>query len=424
MGEAMNRLSDASMTTHMESAPKVNPLRVVAAALMLALGVGILAVAMSGSEAANRDYDEYWAVGHQLVHHGNPYDSAAVLRILQAGGCKGTSHMILRNPPSALFITLPLGFVNMRVGAIVWSLALIAALMASIRMLWIIQGRPQDRLHLLGYIFPPALACLLAGQIGIFLLLGATLFLYLHASRPYLAGAALVLCSLKPHLFLPFGVVLFAWIVSRRAYPILMGALATLMASSALSLYLDPGILSHYVHGEKAENIQNLFIPCLSVLFRVAIHRSAVWLQFLPALAGCVWGIWYFSTRRDRWSWIEYGPLLLLVSAMVAPYAWFTDEAILVPAILAGLYRASNAGRSLLPFGCIAGVALIEVVAGVPLTTGFYLWTAPTWLAWYLYAVRGTTQGATIQMNYEVRDGYVASRPALNEMKENTVETK
>ena len=40
--------------------------------------------------------------------------------------------------------------------------------------------------------------------------------------------------------------------------------------------------------------------------------------------------------------------------------------------------------RSLLPFGCIAGVALIEVVSGVPLNSGFYLWTAPAWLLWYL----------------------------------------
>ena len=69
---------------------------------------------------------------------------------------------------------------------------------------------------------------------------------------------------------------------------------------------------------------------------------------------------------------------------MAAPYAWFTDEAVLLPAILFGLYRASDAGRSLLSFGCIAGVALVEVVAGVPLNSGFYLWTAPAWLLWYL----------------------------------------
>jgi hypothetical protein len=32
------------------------------------------------------------------------------------------------------------------------------------------------------------------------------------------------------------------------------------------------------------------------------------------------------------------------------------------------------------------GVALIEVIAVVPLTSQYFLWTTPAWLAWYLYA--------------------------------------
>jgi hypothetical protein len=314
------------------------------------------------------------------------------MRIAHAAGETSNTNMILRNPPTALFKTVPLGFVSVRVGAILWCLALIAALMASIRMVWTMQGRPRDRLHLIGYIFPPALACLLAGQIGIFLLLGVTLFLYWHATKPHLAGAALLLCALKPHLFLPFGVALIAWIVMRKAYPILTGAVAAVLASLALILSLDPAIWSQYVRGERAEKIQNLFIPCVSALLRVAIHRNAVWLQFLPAVAGCAWALWYFWTRRERWDWMDGGLLLLMVSVLVAPYAWFTDEVILLPAILVGLYRASDRGRSLVPFGCIAGVALMEVLAGVKLPSGLYLWTAPAWLAWYLYAVRGTGQ--------------------------------
>jgi hypothetical protein len=369
--------------------PKTNPWRVVAALLMVAMG---------GNEATNRDYTEYWAVGHQLVHHGNPYDAPALLLILQAAGSKANehTHMILRNPPSALFITLPLGFVSVTTGAVLWSLALIAALMASIRLLWIMHGSPEDRLHLIGYMFPPVLACLLAGQIGIFLLLGVTLFLYFHESKPYLAGTALLLCALKPHLFMPFGLALLAWMVVRKDYRVLIGAGAAVLASVGLILCLDPSVWLHYFYGERAENIQALFIPCVSVLFRVVIDRKAVWLQFLPMLVGCVWGLWYFFTRRARWSWLDHGPLLLLVSVLVAPYAWFTDESILLPAILAGLYRASNAGRSLLPFAGIAGAALIEVLAGVTLPSGLYLWTAPVWLAWYLYSVPATSSDSTI----------------------------
>jgi hypothetical protein len=393
----MIRVLENSTTIPSDCTPKVSVLRVVAALLMLGVGVSFLALAMSESEASGRDYVLYWAVGHALVHHGNPYDARPILTMLHAGGYQLNTRMLLRNPPTALFITLPLALVGVRVGAVIWSLALIAALMASIRMLWVMQGRPSNRLHLIGYICPPVLACLLAGQIGIFLLLGITLFLYLYTSRPYLAGAALLLCLSKPHLFLPFGVVLILWIMSRKAYPILIGAAAAVVGSLVLILCLDPNIWAEYIDGEKAENIQNLFIPCLSGLLRLVLDRHAAWIQLLPAGAGCGWGIWYFWSRRERWSWTHNGLLLLIVSLMVAPYAWFTDEAILLPAMLFGLYRAANAGRSLLPFGLIAGAALIEVLAGVPLPSGMYLWTVPAWLAWYLYTVRGPAQdGATL----------------------------
>jgi hypothetical protein len=369
---------------------RVNPLRVVAAFLLLAFGVCILAFAMTGNNAANRDFISYWAAGQQLVNHGNPYDGNAILPIQHAAGYNLNRPMLMRNPPSGLFLAVPLGFVGARTGAVLWSLALVTSLMGSIRMLWIMHGRLPDRLHLVGYCFPPALACLLAGQIGIFMLLGVTLFLYFHESKPYFAGAALLLCALKPHLFLPFGVALLAWIVTRKAYRILVGGSAALMVSLALSFFLDPAGWSHYAHMASAAKLQEEFIPTVSLVFRLIVHRNAVWLQAVPAFAGCVWALRYFWTRRKQWNWMDQGLLLLIVSVMVAPYAWFTDEAVLLPAILAGLYRASESGRSLLPFGCIAGAALIEVLAGVSMTSGFYVWTVPAWLAWYLYAVCAT----------------------------------
>jgi hypothetical protein len=85
---------------------------------------------------------------------------------------------------------------------------------------------------------------------------------------------------------------------------------------------------------------------------------------------------------------MDQGLLLLLVSVACAPYAFFFDETILLPAVLVALYRAAQSGRSLLPLAIIAGAALIEVLAVVQITSPFYLWTAPAWLAWYLYATR------------------------------------
>jgi hypothetical protein len=364
------------------SSTKISLSRAIAAGLILSVGIGILAFAMTGSNAANRDFISYWAAGHQLRHHANPYDSDQILRMEKSLGYQNKRPLVMRNPPLAFFLALPMGFVGAKTGAVLWSLALIAALMASVRMLWIMNGLPSDRLHLVSYVFPPALACLLAGQMGIFLLFGMTLFLFFHESKPYLAGAALTFCALKPHLFLPFGAVLLLWIVTRRNYRLATGAGIALLGTFALSYFLDPSGWRQYFVMAGSGILQNEFIPTLSFIFRVVVHRDWPWLQFAPVFAGCAWGSWYFLTRRERWSWTDQGLLLLTVSVLVAPYAWFTDEAVLLPAILAGLYQASR--RSLLVFSFIAGIALIEVLSGVQMPSGFYLWTAPAWLMWYL----------------------------------------
>src|SRR5258708_1052310 len=114
------------MRTAVIAAPaiKKSPLRMLAAGCMLAVGVCILTFAMSGSNAANRDFICYWAAGHQLAHHANPYDEDAIPRLEQTAGTDGRPYF-MRNPPTAFFLALPLGFVGARIGAVVWSLALV-----------------------------------------------------------------------------------------------------------------------------------------------------------------------------------------------------------------------------------------------------------------------------------------------------------
>lgn len=356
------------------------PLRLIAAALILSIGVSILALITTENTAGNRDFVSYWATGQQLVHRANPFDGPGVLRIEQGAGFTDNRPFFARNLPSAFFLFLPLGFLGERAAAILWTLALAAALMAAVRLLWLMNGRQPDRLHLIAYVFPPAFACLLAGQLGILMLLGLVLFLYFRESRPFLAGSALLLCSLKPHLFLPFGIVLLAWMISRRAYRIMAGTGFSLFASVALSFVLDPSAWAQYGQMMRASRLQAELLPTVSTVFRLIVNRDFTWLQFVPAALGSIWALRYFWTHRERWDWAEHGSLLLLVSVTVAPYAWFTDETVLLPAIMFGLYRAN---RSLIPFACIAGLALIEVFFGAGLSSPWYLWTAPAWLIWY-----------------------------------------
>lgn len=384
----------SSVESKLEIPTKTSALRAVSASCIVVAGfclvVGILFFGLSDKSAANRDFIEYWAAGQQLIHGANPYDGAAVLRLERAVELEGNKPKITFSPPAAFFLVLPLGFVTAKAGVILWSLALLTSLSISNWILWILNGRPASRLHLLGYLFAPVLACQMAGQLGTFLLLGVVLFLYFHQSQPYLAGAALLPCALKPHLFLPFAILLLLWAIDRKVYRILVGFTATLLASCALTLCFDIHVWSQYSQMMSTTGVLGAFVPTLSVIFRFFVDRNAVWLQFFPEAGGCVWAIWYFWTRRSRWSWTDQGLLLLLVSAVCTPYAWFSDEAMLLPAVLAAVYRVVDSGRSLLPLGLIAGVALIEVLACVKITSPFYLWTVPAWLGWYLYAVRTT----------------------------------
>jgi len=261
-------------------------------------------------------------------------------------------------------------------------------------MIWFLQGRPDNRLHVLGYCFAPVIECMRAGQFGLFLLLGLVLFLYFHKSQPFFAGSALLLCAMKPHLFLPFGVVLLLWIIIQKEYRILAGFCAALLAICTLVFCFDQHAWSQYAQMMRTSEIMSEIAPTLSEYFRLLVHRDAIWVQFLPQAAACLWALWYYWTNRRRWRWMDQGMLLLLVSVLCSPYALLTDEVILLPAILTGIYRADDTGRSLLPFVLFAGTAMMEVFVKIPISSAYYLWTTPAWLAWYLYATGGKNSRA------------------------------
>jgi len=303
-----------------------------------------------------------------------------------AAGFDRADPLIVRNPPLAPFMALPLGLVGAGTGLILWFIALLAALVFSVRMLWTLNGRPENRLHLVGYCFAPVMSCLMLGQVGLFLLLGMGLFLSLHKSRPFVAGAALLLCAVKPHLFVPFAIALAVWAVGNKAYRVLAGGFAALLASCALAYCVDRDAWAQHSQMMNDAGLKDVALFTLSKYFRLAIAPGAFWLQFLPQAVASAWALWYSLTRRKGWRWLDEGMLVLLVSVMCSPYSWFTDEAVLLPAVLVGLYRADESNRTLLPFALADGPAILELLAGVPVASPFFLWTTPAWLAWCVFA--------------------------------------
>jgi hypothetical protein len=365
--------------------------RIAIALALFGVAIGALALASySGAvPAAHKDFISYWAAGQLLVHHANPYDSAAVLQLEKAEGFPYAEPLIMRNPPYSLVLALPLGLFRSQTALVIWSVAIVAALMVSVRLLWSLYGHPQNRIHMLVYVFVPVLASMQLGQTSPFLFLGLILFLYFHERKPFWSGVALPLLFIKPHLLLVFGLVLAAWIWKRRAWPILGGAAVSLAASMCIVVWCDPHVWSHFVPVLRGASNEVVLIPTVSSLVRHWVFRNAAWAQYLPAFIASFWAVWYYRKHRDRWDWMIHGAPLLLVSLWAAPYSWLCDEVLAAPALLRTLYLSGHRKRLLIVLALLNGFAfVVRFFFDIPLSSGIFVWTTSAWLLCYLFGAR------------------------------------
>ncbi len=352
--------------------------------------LGFFISMLSGPVIGSRDFVVYWATGQQLAHHANPYDRDALLRIERGAGLPAKiGPMYMRNPPPTLLLAYPLGFLGLHAAAIVWSLFLLFCLLISVYILWKMLGKRAGIRYWLGLSFGPALVCLLNGQTSLFALLGLVIFLRLHRTHPFLAGLSLWLCTMKPHLFLPFGVVLIAWTIVTKSYRLALGAALSIAVSFWVAYRIDPLAWSQYREMVRVARIEWEFIPCVAVLLRAWISQKSIWIQYVPAAIACIWALWYYWTRRDKWNWMTNGSLLMLVSIVAAPYSWLFDQALAIPALLQGAYFTRVRNLVIL-LALLSAFVEIAMLCNIWKSSAVYLWTlwaAPAWLIWYLLAI-------------------------------------
>jgi hypothetical protein len=293
----------------------------------------------------------------------------------------------------------PLGFFSLRIASLIWSACMIAAGWFSVRTIAEIYGGKGKRVNLLAFAFAPILSCLISGQMSLFPLLGLTLFLRFQRTRPFIAGASLWLCALKPQDFVPFAVVLTLWCLIHRNWQILCGAATALLVTSSIVLGLDSSAWHQYSVMMKAASIPDKLIPCLSTMVRLLISPGAIWLQLMPIVVACCWAVGYLALNR-RWDWRRHSRLLILVSVVAAPYSWFMDQSVLLPALLPALYM--NGSRpAVISFALISAGIEYANIFGVPLGNAvLYPWTACIWLVWYWWttsSMRSANESATVR---------------------------
>jgi Protein of unknown function (DUF2029). len=331
-----------------------------------------------------------------LIHGGDPYDAEKVLELEWQQGYAADRPVVVRNPPWSLFLFLPLGLVSAFWGWVLWTAALVAALVASVRLTWKTFGKTQESRSLcvvVGYAFAPVLGCLLAAQIGLLLLLGIVLFLVWEEKRPFLAGAALLLPFAKPHLLVLFWLAFVIWVLLRKRFAVARGFAVSVAAATGMALIFDHASFQHYFHFLHTAAIEGEFIPTLSGVLRLLLFRPFFRMQFVPMALGLIWCVWYCVKHRANWNWRSQGLTVMVVSILTTPYGWLTDEVVLMPAmvfaalaVLRGQRRLRISTRVALGiFTLLNRILLMLLALHIPLQLGIYFWSSSLWFAWYAY---------------------------------------
>ena len=306
----------------------------------------------------------------------------------KSAGYSDTQVLLMRNPPYALWLSILAGTARPVKAAAFWILLIVASIIASVRMLWMLA--PDAR--------PIGFTCwdICLPRRSLVLSLGRFPASYCLASSASFTGIAAGRSSR--------GCALRCWRLSRRSsFPLVWSYWCGLSFAGSTGWlwgrFMEWRWRWRCRYGSdlrfcriifplfKNAVADSVFIPTISTLVRIGIGQHVRWVQFVPAILGGIWAIVYFARQKTQWDWNRQGPLLLLVSVCVAPYSWFPDEIVVLPAILAAAYCCAERDRSLV-VAILDAAALLLVFCGVRVQTGAYIWTTTAWLGWYLFATR------------------------------------
>ncbi len=346
----------------------------------------------------HNDFVEYWAAARVLLAGGNPYSPPTILAAEASTGFAGKRPLLMWNPPWTLPLLLPFGALSYSQASAAWLLLNLVIVFACADFLWGMYGGDPHRRWLgwlLGASFFPLLTALGLGQIGPLILLGLTVFLRCHAARSLLAGAATVLIAVKPQLLYLFWIVLLLDCVRGRRWRLLVGAGGALALAGLLPLLLNPHLWRNYLDLANSGEVLRNPSPNFGTLLRMQLGDHA-WLQYVPMLFGIAWVLPFWRGRRASWSWNKELPLVLLVSLVTTAYGWLFDQIVLLPAVMqVAVPLESRCRLRLQAIAAYIGASALMIVFVVMRRTGTaYTWTAPAWLALYLWlgreaAVRG-----------------------------------
>ena len=346
------------------------------------------------------DFLGYWTAANLLAHRQSPYDPEAMLALERQQGWQGDDPVYSWNPPWLHVLLIPLGVLPFRPAAALWFMVNPLLIGASVLLMWDTVSAGGEHRHaalplLAAFLFSRSLHAVLEGQVNTLVLLGCACFLALTSRRrDSLAGAALVLVTVKPHvayLLLPSVLML---VLLQRRWRVIVGFLAFLLSLLFLASCLYPHWLETYFR---------LFdvpaSPFLSTQYTTPTARGLVWASlgldigpWLSVICLVVFLILIWLRRRSV-TLPTIASLSLIVGLPTSTFGWSTDQVVLLLPIVQALSWTRNltsnerwiAALSLLLSYTYAlcvwlvgyrDVAFLAVPLMIGLLWGYVYWTA------------------------------------------------
>ncbi|MCP5095081.1 MAG: DUF2029 domain-containing protein [Chloroflexi bacterium] len=285
------------------------------------------------------DFRAYWSAAYLLADSQNFADPDLLYATEQEHtDWTGTFSVVTWNPPWLLTLLLPFALVSFWRAAWLWMLTNILLVFVGSVMIWQTTAvSPKSRrwgplAPLFGLLFTPTLVALHMGQINTLVFFGIASYLYFYQKeRPFIAGAALVLTLVKPHLVYITIPLLFLDALRKREWRMIAGTGVMLVGLTAVVFLLRPDFLIDYSSTVSGGNLLAWETPTLGGILALLFGWQGFKLMGILFLPLSIWLWWQYKDQITHNSLVA---ISLLVSVITAPFGWNYDVIVLLMPLL------------------------------------------------------------------------------------------
>ena len=364
--------------------------------LILLLGMVILLFPISlPPGAGDRDLQAYWSSAYLFAHgedFSNPVRLGEIEHTLTTRQEPGTLYSWFS--PIGNVVLLPLTWIPFTRAVSYWLILNILVIFYSTLLIW---GTADSRTWiplLAAFSFSMTVYSLVYGQINFLEVLGLAWFLSLgRKNKPYLAGASLMLTTIKPHLVILTLPILLLDLLRKREWKVLAGFAVTFLFCSLILFAFYPPWMESFasVVTSGMSNVRETpTINGLLVLLDENTFGKLIWPVAL------LMGIGWWFLRGQTWDRRVFIDLSLTVGLIVSPIGWSYDQIMLLFPILSLLAWVV---RDELPTPISRVIVTVLIFAN--LLSYFLRISTPSdvWFVWIPFVVLGLYMVARRQLS-------------------------